>query len=327
MLWSSNHLTTTPTTMYNRFAVRAALLIAAIVGGTIAASSELSAQFEPVPRRSSQFLATAENYARENLPSDAVLALVGAIGNVEVGPGIPLAINADSGTASAWAYIYYTPSQTRWISVAVFELPGMGEQVMESDPPTVIPQTLTRAVDLTLPYAESGRMAERLKQSPDYQIHRELYPGARPSIVSYRDPVAADAAGLPNTFPSNAPLWSIEYSGGGDSAMICWVSGSSGQSWCVQGRRAAVVRDDDAAKASVFPTPAADAVRVTTARRIGAGNQPWLVDANGTSIAAARRIECATEGCVIEFDVSALADGVYFVRRQGETLGRVVVAR
>lgn len=286
------------------------------------------AQGEPVPHRSLDMIGIARTYASENLPSDARMVLIGAIGNVEPAPGMMLTINTDSGTANAWAYIHYIPSQDRFVSVAVVDVPPFGPQIFETEPPTEIPASLVDSLRLADPFAGSGAMATRLMLDIDYLDFREKYPSVRADIVSYSDPTSRDSVVLPPAFPLDAPLWSVRFLGGGDSALICWVSGSTGESYCVRGAAAAIEDESQRGDATVIPNPATGSATVILPPGLDDESDVALYDATGRRVAAARRIERAGDAWQATVDVSELPAGTYYVAAEGaRALARIVVAR
>lgn len=300
-------------------------LMLALPGGF----ATLHAQLQPIPHRSMEMLPVAREYAAGSFPSDAVLAIIGAVGNVEPTPGVRLAINADSGIASAWAYIYYSASQKRWSSIAIVDLPVLGTQVFETDPPTEIPPSLTRAIALDEPYSESGAVATRLMLDPEYLSYREQYPANRPGLVSYREAVVEDSAALTSTFPLDAPLWSIEFSGAGDQRMICRVSARTGETIC---RRASVATALDEwsspIDAVVLPNPSSGRTTVLLPESCDARSRVELYDVDGRVVLSEARIESSDTGCQAIFDVSDTPTGMYFVRIDGAgPVGRIAVSR
>ncbi|MBS1913294.1 MAG: hypothetical protein JST22_14995 [Bacteroidetes bacterium] len=191
-----------------------------------------------VPHPSPDGIAVAAQQAKGLLGPDAELVFIGAVGHAmyDVGGGTTVLLEADlaTGTSTAWVYAFYSPSKNERTMLAAVDIPGLGYQAMPASSPIPIPD-ITQAVETSLPYSSSAAMVGRLAADSVYRRYRSEYPGVFPQALAYRPFSAADSALLPTWFPRNAPVWITRFTGVGDSAMVCYVSGGSGATWCARG--------------------------------------------------------------------------------------------
>ncbi|MEO5929817.1 MAG: hypothetical protein ABIR47_07785 [Candidatus Kapaibacterium sp.] len=67
-----------------------------------------------------------------------------------------------------------------------------------------------------LPFAGSNTLPARLTADSVYARYHAELPGVLPQTLAYLWMRAVDSVQLPAEFPRNAPIWVIQYSGGGD---------------------------------------------------------------------------------------------------------------
>ncbi|HVZ37813.1 MAG TPA: hypothetical protein VHI13_00905 [Candidatus Kapabacteria bacterium] len=196
-----------------------------------------------VPHLSPDGIAVAAQQAKGLLAPDAELVFIGALGHsmYDAGGGTTVLLEVDlaTGTSTAWVYAFYSPSKNERTMLAAVDIPDLGYQAMPASSPVPIP-TITQAVETSLPYSSSAAMVGRLAADSVYRRYRAEYPAAFPQALAYRPFSDADSALLPAWFPRNAPVWITRFTGGGDSAMVCYVSGGNGATWCSRGAAASV---------------------------------------------------------------------------------------
>lgn len=214
--------------------------------GALAATTALDAQpVELIPHLSGTGTAMALQQARASLGADAALVFIGAMGNSSYdanGFTVQLRFNLDDGTSTAWAYAFYSAAKNQRVVLAVVDVPGTGFQVMPAAAPVPIPAVRT-PLDTALPYAGSERMIERLAGDSVYRRYRAELPGALPYALAFRPLSAADSAVLPTWFPLDAPVWAMRFTGAGDSAMVCYVAGATGATYCTHSAVASAPRN------------------------------------------------------------------------------------
>ncbi len=209
----------------------------------VAACGTLAAQGpELTPHPSRDGLAAANQAATAALGADARLVLVGAVGNgtYDTGNGtVQLRFDAADGTSTAWAFAYYSPSMGSHVMLAAVDIPGLGFQIVPTSSPVPL-DGLRERVDPALPFGGSETIVGRLATDSIYRRHRAELPGVHPADIAYRAVNGRDSALLPAWFPRDAPVWSMRFTGAGDSTMNCWVSGGTGAVFVARARVAAV---------------------------------------------------------------------------------------
>ena len=181
-------------------------------------------------------LPTAVERARDSVGSDATLILLGSGGGVNAGP-IPIEFNIDDGKAPLWAYVFRSKQEDRIGTVVVFRLFGY-QAFLLGDTPFPIPQAL-QTIETKGEYSNSSKMAEKLKTNSTFQKYRTDIPKATPSLVILGQ-LLGQGVPLPNGFPLKAPIWTITYTGQGDSAMTCFVASETGLTFCLRNNRTGV---------------------------------------------------------------------------------------
>jgi hypothetical protein len=277
-----------------------------------------------LPHRSEEGAALASREAISRLGPDATLVMIGAIGDT-IFNNASMRIDPDRGEASAWAYFFYSPTRKEWSTVATFDVMGGGLQAMPTESPVQIPEGLTVRIDTALPFASSGQLPARLKGNPTFEGYRADLPDVEPNRIAFRQPTASDSAALPDAFLLDAPLWTLLYRGAGDTMMTCWVSGRTGESFCVRGNAAASVSGDPeparAQRIGVIPNPAGDLIQVVVVPPAGRSAsekiEVALYGSAGQRSLAPNSIERSGDRIVATFDPSSLPAGEYYCHIAG----------
>jgi hypothetical protein len=304
-------------------------LFAAAIVLTFFSVGVLHAQFLR-PFHAAAGVGTATEEAHSRLGSDAVLILIGAVGEFDAS-GMPIRFHRDNGESDAWAYVFYSPSTKQHETIPVIDIMGDGMMVVDDPTAIAIPKELTTPLDLTLPFAGSDRMIERITTDSTYQrYHREL-PDVLPQTISCRTLLADDSLILPKSFPLDAPAWVLTYTGGEDSMMLCYISCRTGQTFSLRAEAAASVEAPIDARTSMQITAivtSADRIRVTvtSAQEQPVTDPPHIIlfDVTGQRIAAPVMELPHGNTWIVEFDASVLPYGRYFCRITGNGWDRTI---
>jgi hypothetical protein len=187
-------------------------------------------------------LQAARQHAIEILAADAVPVFIGAVGDMTYnanGMIVPLRFHLENGSSTAWAYSFYSPSLKRRELIVAIDIPDLGLQAIPTSSPMPIPE-LTVPVDMTLTYARSDRMIERLKQDSIYSRYRAEHPAMLPEGIALHMPDAVDSATVPSWFPLDRPVWTMNFVGEGNREMVCYVAAGSGATYCTRALAASV---------------------------------------------------------------------------------------
>jgi hypothetical protein len=308
---------TTSTTMKPIYHFVAAIL----TGAAFLYNHQLHAQL--TPHHSQDGLTLANTTARSILP-DGILVMVGAGGDTVIS-GATMTIDLTEGSASAWGYFYYSPGTKRWTTIGLFDVLGSGLQASVMNSPVPIPTEMTRMIDTTLPFATSTSFVAQLSKNATFAHYRLTHPAASPNLIAYRSPIQSELALLPESFPVDAPLWGVQFRGTGDAAMRCWVSGRTGESYCLQESSAASVegaREQHRAEfITAVPNPGGDLVRVIVVPPAGATPRSTfaLYNVAGKSVLEPLRVVREGERSVATFDMASLPSGIYYCHVTGDS--------
>lgn len=304
-----------------RMIARAILALFALMVCTRASGQSIT--LEPI--HSDVAFSIAEAEAKSVLAADAVPVLIGAVGDkvtLTQGGAVHLTFDPDSGTSSAWAYVFRSPSKDRRITIIGISIPGLGLQVFEGESPVPIPEQITTGLDHALRYATSASMITRLNADSVYVRYRRDFPAKRPEIIAFREVLAGDTL-LPAAFPIDAPVWSLVFAGRGGDAMTCYVSGRTGETVCVRAANVASVvsapGSGTIARLSVVAAEKGLRVRISVpearTRRIAAA----LYDAAGRRVLEPTGVEGGSMGeWTLIFDMAQLPPGFYYCRAAGD---------
>ncbi len=280
--------------------------------------ADISAQpIELQPILSQEGVEAAIDVARANLADDARIVLVGAIGN-SVYNSVELRFDPTTGTSTAWAYLFASASREEQRMYAVFDIQGMGRQASAVESPVELPKDLAGTVDLSLTYAASNRMMERLRADTTYIRYTGVHPGLLPQALAFRNTLDADLTVLPEDFPVDASLWNISYQADDGSTMLCFVAGGSGRTYCVttSGVSAAPAEPERSTGTLVAsPNPVSGLLRIT-AHPPGNDEAPLLQLYDATGRLVIDRIEGRrSDGAwIAEIDTTDLPHGAYHLK-------------
>jgi len=185
---------------------------------------------------------TARARAIELLAADAVPVFIGAVGNTSFnadGMIVPLRFYLEDGSSTAWAYSFYSPSLKKRELIVAIDIPDVGVQAFPASSPVPIPN-LETPIDMTLTYTGSDKAITQLKGDSVYTRYRAELPAMLPEGIALRAPDAADSALLPSWFPLDSPVWTMNFAGEGNRAMICYVSSRTGITYCARMAAASV---------------------------------------------------------------------------------------
>ncbi|MDB5033512.1 MAG: hypothetical protein JWQ98_753 [Chlorobi bacterium] len=306
------------------------ILFALVSAGIVSAQNNINPYF------SGQGILATLNAARQQLAADATLVVIAAAGNTDFNTGagtIALRFDPATGSSTVWAYLFYSPSLKQQLMLAGVDIPGTGMQAFPTESPFPIPAGLTAMLKTDLPFAGSNTLPARLSADSVYlRYHAEL-PGALPQTLAYAWMNPADSAMLPAEFPRTSPIWTIQYSGGGDSTMTCRVSGATGAIICARDAAATAPVDEHGRlfpQLTAAPNPVSGRVSVLVELPV---EQPGdisvaLYDAAGRLILHPVALARSGREYAAEFDLTRLPAGRYYCRaRCAGWVGSVAIVR
>ncbi len=301
--------------------LRTALSVAACL---LSAHAIVRAQLNMFPVQ--EGMSDASQHAEESFAADARLILVGALGDTTVsGAGGPVELRIDltTGMANAWAYAFYSSSLDSIATYVVVDIPMMGRQVFDGFLPASPPPGTESGVDTSAPFLPSDRMVARLKEDTTFARYRTDIPFRQPHLIGIRQLTAAETSTLPATFGTGSPTWHVEFDGGRDTSMRCYVSALTGETYCVRGTAAAAVEEtrDDATSTGAGCVSLGEGRFLLTARSLDRPTMAlYTVDGSRVDLELMPRRE--GEIWTARMDLAALPAGAYFCRIEGRGWSR-----
>lgn len=288
-------------------------------------------------------MAAAKAKALETVGKDAKLLFVISFGNLDIpaGNGIPIPLSLtfylDSakggglsptkqpGQADAWIYVFNSQDSAKTSALVALNLLG-SYLIQDFGGALPIPAAIGAALTFSEPFASSGKMIKQLKTSDTafIRFHKRL-PGAVPRLVTFGQLVASDSVTLPVAF-LNGPAWTVQFLGGGDSSMTCFVSAQSGETFCQQVTLPQLSVPSNptnlgTASLVVAPNPGGGVVRVgldlPTGSRADGSVTMILYNERGGQVLDLTPSLLRNGYGYAEFDASALPSGVYYCRASG----------
>jgi hypothetical protein len=303
-------------------------LLLTIVSALIftAAAQRCSAQLTPFLSLDASAKAAADKLAKDSLGADAMLTFIGAVGNIDTTLGalpIKSKFNPDDGTSGIWGYVYYSPTTTKSITIGVVKLPIIGPYAIPLD--IQFPVVGVGALNVNATYANSDKMAARLRADTTFVQYRKDYPDQSADFLSLGNLPTIDSVSLPVSFDLSQSIWTVSFIGTGSRPMTCFVGAGDGTTYCrrVYAPTLAVPGEQDGAARGtadivVAPNPANGLTRVSidlpTGVPMGALSAA-LYNASGVKV-----LDFASDlmhDGFVEFDSHLLPAGVYFVRAVG----------
>jgi|GEM_PF-5185738 len=302
-------------------------------------SAAAYAQIAATPYLSSEGVAKAQQIAADSLHTQVADLALTAIVSTDLsmmdtaGSGLgslPFTLekfNVDNGTASLWAYAFYSTSKAVPGTAMVIKLPLLGLQGYGSvDEPE--PGMPTAPLNLGASYAGSDKMAERVRADATYQSYHTAHPDEDPLVVVLRNAQAEDMEMLPSSgFAADEPFWTLSFGTlMEEPTMTCFVSAVTGATECRMVEIPSSVKENAAAARAamtVTPTPSTGRTRVEIALPSGAGIRSLndvsveLYDASGRKVLDLTESFKANALQYAEFDASRLPAGIYFCRAGG----------
>lgn len=274
-------------------------------------------------------LPTARAEAESVLGPDAIPVIIGAPGEFELQDiPIPIEFDLETGKATLWGYVFYSPSEQQFRSFAVVRL--FTYQVFEvGDLPIELPGDLVTEVNTDATYADSDNMINRLETDTAYQKYRTDLPDVKPTFAMLTGPADREPMQLPNGFPTGQGLWSMSFQGGGDSTMTCVVASETGEAFCrrIYGLPTTSVNDgengdENTVTLSVAPNPVRSGSNVTLnlaglPRHRSRECTLLLYDAAGAVVLDLSAQLSIGSGSVVSFDSGMLPSGTYYCRLAG----------
>ena len=207
-------------------------------------------------------VSTAEKKISDSLGAGTDLIAVATVGGLPI-QGIPLEFNLDNGKSLAWIYAFRTESGdiatvavVRLIIFTAFSLPEV---------PLPLPEAILQDVNKEGTYSDSDKMLEQLEKDQTYSNYRKKLPESNPSLVILGQILDDDSDRIPDDFPLAQSIWTVSFTGQGDSAMTCWVATGTGQTFCFQNPFSSVDEENRqrGTTVTVGPNPARDIITVT----------------------------------------------------------------
>lgn len=306
--------------------LRLALIVGTLlllVGRTERAAAQAYPMKEGIP--------AATKKAQDTLAKDAILVGVGTVGNLNFS-GINLTFDLQSGNATAWVYLFYSPSLQKSLPIAVIKLLVIYQAVGIGEIPLPIPDGLTDTLDLNGQAANSNQMVKRLETDTAYQRFRQELPGAKPNFLSLAE--LGDFSQLPVDFPLNQPIWSIFFTGEQDSTMSCFVGANTGNAFC---RRVSLpttavpgstIPGSDLSL-TVLPNPANSSlsvgVRLPDGKSLPTDARMGLYNLRGEQVIDLTSTLAGNNGLPLTFPTDALPSGSYYIRLHGQGIQPMTV--
>jgi len=274
----------------------------------------------------------AKKFATDSLGSDAVLVAGGTIGGQEFS-GITLEFDDKSGKATMWAYVYYSKTKNQSLPVLV-ALGGLLVQVLPV--PLPLPDGLLSPLDVALPYIGSDKAVAQMKNDTAYVRFKKEIPDKKPDFVFVADG-AVQQDSVPNgvVFDFNQPIWSVSYTGGGDSSLNCIIGGKDGKVFC--GRVAAPILGVSVEAANtvseffVTPTPIQSNGNIKFVLKDASirSGEVILYDTRGYAVYRANAEQGNNNIYSLELKANGLNNGVYFAKFKTEKgtfpLGKMII--
>ena len=190
-------------------------------------SSNASAQFTFTALEG---VSTAQKKITDSLGTGSKLVAIATVGNLDI-QGIPLEFNVKTGESIAWIYAFNTPSGDI-ATIAVVRLFGF-VALSIGDVPLPLPDEVLQEVEIDGAYADSDEMVGQLETNTTYNEFRADLPDHSPSLVVLGQ-ILENVDLLPDDFPLTQSVWTVSFTGQGDSAMTCFVASETGQTFCVE---------------------------------------------------------------------------------------------
>jgi len=303
--------------------MRRSLLRIALIVGTlflVAGTERATAQAYPFK----EGIAAATKKAQDTLAQDAILVGAGTVGDMEFS-GIQLTFDLQTGNATVWVYLFYSPSLQKTMPIAVIKLFVIYQAMGIGEIPLPIPDGLTKAMDMAGQYLNSNQMVKRLETDTAYQRFRSELPGAKPSFLSVAE--LGDFGDLPNDFPLTQPIWSVVFSGENDSTMTCFVGANTGSAFCRRISQPTTAVPGSGIPGSdmsltVLPNPAHGSlsvgVRLPDGKSLPTDARMGLYNLRGEQVLDLSPVLAGSNGLPMTFPTSALPSGNYYVRLHGQ---------
>lgn len=180
--------------------------------------------------------------ATDSLGAGAELVMIGTLGEVDL-QGFNLSFDLETGEAMAWIYVWRGAGSGRLLSIAVIRI-FVYQAFTAGELPLPGPG-LVRKVGTTGAYADSDAMIDKLGKNDTFAQYRLDYPGNLPTFLTLGQ-LLPESVPLPEWFPLAQAIWTVSFSGDGDSAMTCFVGADGGESFCLQRPEFLSVEDDRA---------------------------------------------------------------------------------
>jgi len=175
-------------------------------------------------------ISAARAMAVDSLGSDAELVMIATLGEIDL-QGFALSFDLETGEAMAWIYFFRSDTSSDLFSVAVIRL--FGFQAFSAGALPIPATALLQPVTTSGTYADSDRMVTRLHADQTYTRYMADLPGSLPSFITLGE-FLPDGLPLPAEFPLAQALWTVSFSGAGDSSMTCFVGAESGTTFCLR---------------------------------------------------------------------------------------------
>jgi hypothetical protein len=287
-------------------------IVSVIVSLTVgAASSDLHSQAKFTALDG---LPSAQEEATSSFAADAEVISIVTPGAFSF-QAIQFTFDELTGKSGIWLYTFYSASKEEIASYLVTRL--LGYQTFElQSAPFPIPDAQLSKIKTAGQYANSDDMVVRLRENSDYKTYKEKYPENLPQIVSLTQIPDSDTLQLPVGFPLGEATWSINFTGQGDSAMICLVASESGTTIC----RAATNLSVESATAGqynatpyVYPNPSTGSFTVSLEKDVNHGETLTLMQADGKVVRQFETQSLEQSGKDLVVDASDVPPGVYFL--------------
>jgi hypothetical protein len=206
----------------------------------------------------------------------------------------------------------------------LIEIPGLGHQVMPTDLPVKLPDGLNQGIDTAAPFFGSDRTMTRLDADTTFRRYRSDFPFKRPWAVGLRHVSASEMAALPLRVQGEQTMWVLTVVGGDDTAMKCYGSAETGETYCQRISAVAEVdrHEQSNSSSNVRATWSDGLLRVTA--QCDERPNVMVYSVTGSVVHSHTALRRCDEGWLAELHLSDLPPGSYFCRVTGNGWGETI---
>lgn len=287
------------------------------------------------PFYSAEGVATAQARARAEFAADAELIFIGSLGDFTIPANgtIPIDLHLGfyldtvmgsgfspsqyPGQADAWIYLFRSADSGSTFPLIVVKILGTYQaQSFQGFP--FPPQLGSGSLPTDRPFSGSGAMMARLKEeNGTFRQYHDALPGSKPDFITYGE-LINDSTRIPVDF-LNGPAWTLTFLGGGDTSMTCFVSATTGTTFCQNFSIPSEIAPSPATRSdggsiTIFPNPSTGHVRIlisAKSRREKRVDRLLLANERGEVVRDLTAL--ITPARIVDLGTDALPRGLYFI--------------